>query len=202
MRRFRREIALCMLGVLATLVAFAVAPLWGWRVLGASVLATAALILYVAGGAYLMPGAKVGYRDGKAAFAIALVAVAMGLSLLTRADELARETCGAIPLFKCGSVCTNGEALAFPSPTRAVRAIRFVRSCDVPLQVTTHVSIVEVGQPLGGDPGNTLIVDGKADLVLLWIGGKHLAISGAGATPRLQRNYLNGVRISYDEPGR
>ena len=202
MRRFRREIALCILGVLATLVAFAAGPLWGWRVLGGSVLAIAAWILYVAGGAYLMPGAKVGYSDGKAAFAIALVAVAMGLSLLTRAGELARETCGVIPLLDCGSACTNGEALSFPSPTRAVRAIRFVRSCNAPVEVTTHVSIVEVGQPLGEEPGNALIVDGKPDLVLLWIGGKHLAISGAGAAPRLQKSYLNGIRISYEEPPR
>ena len=200
MRKPGREVALSILGLVAAAVAFAAGPLWGWRVLGGLLLAAAAGILFVAGRAYLMPG-KTGYGDGKSAFAIALLALSMGLGLVTRAGELADKTCGVLPMLDCRSVCRNGEFLSVASPARSVRAIRFVRACDAPAGLTTHVSIVAVGQPPGDEPGNTLIVDGRADLVLLWIGGRHLAISGAGSSPpRLQKSYLNGIRISYDEP--
>jgi hypothetical protein len=62
------------------------------------------------------------------------------------------------------------------------------------------VSIVPVGQSLPNDPGNAFVVEGKADLLLLWIDGKHVAISGAGTAPRhLQKGFVNGVRISYEQ---
>lgn len=203
MRRFRWEIALAIVGVAATILGFAAGPAWGWRVLGAALLALCLRIFFVTGGAYLMPGARAGYADGKAAFAIGLLTAAMGLGLIVRAGELSVRACRAMPLPGCAPPCTNADLVSVTSPTRSVRAIRFVRSCDAPAGVTTHVSIVAVGEPLGSESGNALIVDGKADLVLMWIGGRQLAISGMGAAPpRLQKTYLNGIRISYDEPRR
>lgn len=203
MRPFRREIALSIVGLAAAAVAFSAGPLWGWRVLGGVMLAAAVWILFVAGAAYLMPGARTGYGDGKSAFAIALIMLSMGLGLVTRAGELARKTCGVLPMLECGSACTNADVLSVPSPSRSYRAIRFVRSCAAPAALSTHVSIIAMGQPLDDGAGNAFIVDGKADLALLWIGGRHLAISGAGAAPpRLQKTYLEGIRISYEDPRR
>jgi hypothetical protein len=98
------------------------------------------------------------------------------------------------------AVCVNRDVLSIQSPARSVRALRFVRSCGPGAEVTTHVSVLQVGESLGDDPGNAFIVDGRPDLTLLWIAGKQLAISGAGdAAPRLQKNLVNGVRISYED---
>ena len=205
MREFRREIALSIVGLLATVVGFAAGgPLWGFRVLGVFLLVSAAWIFAVGHGAYLIPGFKPLYLDGKAAGAVTLANAAVGLLLLAYSSALAAWTyraCTALPVMRCepAPVCVNAGITSLTSPARSVRAVRFTRTCDSK-PPTTHVSILAVGEELGNQPGNVFAVDGKADLALLWIDGKHLAISGAGRAPiYTQQTNLNGVRISYDE---
>jgi hypothetical protein len=200
--QFKREIALTAVGLLATAIGFAAGAIWGWRVLGIFLLAMGAVAFLTGQAAYLVPGWKAGYLEGKAAVVAALASAAIGLSLFVYSKELAAGTaraCHALQVTACESdaACVNEDVFALASPARSVRVLRFVRSCGA--ETTTHVSIMPMGQPLDDQPGNTLIVAGKPDLTLFWITGKQLAISGIGdAEPRLQRSEVNGVRVSYE----
>jgi hypothetical protein len=203
LRKFWREIALSAIGLCATLIGFAAGPAWGWRVLGGFLIAMAAWVAWSGSAAFWIPGMRPGFLTGKDALAAALGSAAIGLVLMVNAKELGQwvhRTCTAVGLAACAGdpPCVNDRVAAVPSPARNVRAVRFFRTCGTG-RGATHVSIVAMGQALSGEPGNVFIVDGDADLALLWIDGKHLAIAGAGnAKPVLQETFLNGVRISYD----
>ena len=163
MREFRREIALSIVGLLATVVGFAAGgPLWGFRVLGVFLLVSAAWIFAVGHAAYLIPGFKALYLDGKAAGAVTLANAAVGLLLLPYSSALAAWTyraCTALPVMRCepAPVCVNAGITSLTSPARSVRAVRFTRTCDSK-PPTTHVSILAVGEELGNQPGNVFAV--------------------------------------------
>jgi hypothetical protein len=201
--KFRREIVLSAIGLSATVIGFAAGPAWGWRVLGAFMIAMAAWVAWSGSAAFWIPGMRPGFLTGKDALAAALASAAIGLVLVVNAKDLGQwvhRTCATVALAACAGdpPCVNDRVAAVPSPARNVRAVRFVRTCGAG-PGGTHVSIVAMGQALSGEPGNVFIVDGDADLTLLWIDGKHLAIAGTGdGNPVLQETFLNGVRISYD----
>lgn len=201
--KFWREIALSAIGFTATLIGFAAGPAWGWRVLGGFMIAMAAWVAWSGSAAFWIPGMRPGFLTGKDALAAALASAAIGLVLVVNAKDLGQwvqRTCATAGLAACAGEppCVNDRVAAVPSPARTVRAVRFRRTCGTG-PGGTHVSIVAMGQALSDEPGNVFIVDGNADLALIWIDGKHLAIAGAGKEkPRLQETFLNGVRISYD----
>jgi hypothetical protein len=205
LKPFQREAALSAVGLLATAVAFAMGAVAGWRVLGGFLVVMAAWVLFTRQAAFLFPGLKLGYLTGKNAVAAAIGSAGIGFAILVNATALAHwthRTCHAMQIEACEGdpVCVNDQVVSVTSPARSIRAVRFVRSCDGKDGVETHVSIVPVGQSLPNDPGNAFVVEGKADLLLLWIDGKHVAISGAGTAPRhLQKGFVNGVRISYEQ---
>lgn len=199
--RFWREIALSAVGLAAAGIGFAVGAVWGWAVLGAFLIAMGAWVLWVGHAMFLFPGLRLGYIAGQGAVVAAIVSAAIGLGLVANAKDLARWThrsCAHLKLPFCQGdpECANEDVVSVPSPARSVRAVRFVRTCDA--KSATHVSIVAMGEALPDEPGNAFIVDGKLDLVLLWIDGKHLAVAGGGEG-RMQRAQVNGVRISYGE---
>jgi hypothetical protein len=203
--RFRREILLSAIGIAAAATAFAIGVIWGWRVLGGFLIVMAAWVFFTGEAAFLFPGLKLGYLTGRNAIAAAMASAAIGLAFIVNAKPLAQWThraCHALAVQACEGepICTNADMVSITSPARSVRAVRFARSCDGSKATSTHVSILAAGQSLPDEPGNAFIVDGKADLLLLWVDGKHVAISGAGnATRRLQEAVVNGVRISYEE---
>lgn len=201
--RFWRELLLSAAGLAAAATGFAIGAAWGYTVLGAFLVVMGAWVFWVGHAMFLFPGLRLGYITGQGAVVAAVVSAAIGLGLMVNAKELARFThrsCAYLQLSFCAGdpVCANENVVSIPSPARSVRAVRFVRTCEAKAQ--THVSIVAMGEALPDEPGNAFIVDGKADLVLLWIDGKHLAIAGDGSgTRRLQKAQVNGVRISYEE---
>lgn len=203
--RFRREAALSAVGVVATAIAFAVAAAWGWRVLGAFLILMAAWVFFSGQAAFLFPGLKLGYLTGRNATAAAMASAAIGLALLVNARPLAQfthRTCHSLGLQVCEGdpICVNSDVVSVTSPARSVRAVRFTRTCDGTGPASTQVSIVAAGDPLTDEAGNTFAVDGKADLLLFWVDGKHLAISGAGEANRQFQNVLvNGVRVTYED---
>ena len=203
--RFRREIALSAIGLVAAAIAFAVAVIWGWRVLGGFLIVMAAWVFFTGEAAFLFPNLKLGYLTGRNAVAAAMASAAIGLAFIVNAKPLAQWThraCHTLGVHACEGepVCTNADVVSITSPARSVRAVKFARSCDGSQATSTHVSILAAGQPLPDEPGNAFIVEGKADLLLLWVDGKHVAISGAGNAPRqLQQAVVNGVRITYEE---
>ena len=204
--RFRREIALSVIGLAAVAIAFAVGgAAWGWRTLGGFLILMAAWVFFTGEAAFLFPGLKLGYLTGRNAVAAAMASAALGLAFIVNAKPLAQWThraCHSMQVHACEGdpVCTNGEVVSVTSPARSVRAVKFTRSCDGADAIATHVSILTTGQPLPDEPGNAFIIDGKADLLLFWVDGKHLAISGAGnAAIQLQQVLVNGVRITYEE---
>jgi hypothetical protein len=205
LRQFKREAALCALGLAATIVGFAVSMAWGWRALGGFMIFMAAWVFFTGQAAFLIPGFKAGYLTGRNAIGAAVVSAAIGFALVVNADAIARwthRTCHALNVQACagGPQCTTQDVVSITSPARSVRAVKFVRSCDGSEGVSTHVSILAAGQPLPDEPGNAFIVEGKADLLLLWVEGKHVAVSGAGnAARKLQNASVNGVRLSYEE---
>lgn len=205
LRPFRREMAIAAVGLLATIIGFVAGAAWGWRVLGGFLIVMAAWVFFTGQAAFLFPGLKLGYLTGRNANAAALASAAIGLALVVNAQPLAQFTyraCHALQLHACEGdpACTNADVVSVTSPARSVRAVRFVRSCDGTQGFSTHVSIVAAGAALPDEPGNAFIVEGKADLLLLWIDGKHVAVSGAGnATRELQKAFVNGVRLSYED---
>lgn len=205
LKPFQREAALSAVGLLATAVAFAMGAQSGWRVLGGFMIVMAAWVVFTRQAAFLLPGLTIGHLTGKNAVAAAVGSAGIGFAILVNANALAHWThraCHALQIEACvgDPVCVNDRVVSVTSPARSIRAVKFVRSCDGAKGVATHVSIVPVGQPLPNEPGNAFIVEGEADLLLLWIDGKHVAVSGAGhAVRQLQKGFVNGVRISYEE---
>jgi len=124
------------------------------------------------------------------------------LASAARGDYFVAVASHSLSLHVCEGdpICVNSDVVSVTSPARSVRAVKFTRSCDGSGQLSTQVSIVTTGQPLTDEPGNTFAVDGKADLLLFWVDGKHLAISGAGdANRQLQNVLVNGVRVTYED---
>jgi hypothetical protein len=203
--RFRREVALTAVGMAAAVAAFFVGPAWGWRVAGGFLMVMAAWVFFTGQAAFLFPGLKLGYITGRNATAAAIGSAAIGLALMVNAKPLEQWThrsCRALGLQACQGdpVCVNSDIVSVTSPARSVRAVKYGRSCDGSDVVTTHVSIVNAGQPLADQSGNTFVVEGRADLLLFWVDGKHLAISGAGNGNRqLQQVLVNGVRVTYED---
>lgn len=204
-RRFRREAALSAVGIVAVAIAFAVGAAWGWRVAGGFLIVMAAWVFFTGQAAFLLPGLKPGYLTGRNATAAAMASAALGLALVVNAKPLAQwthRTCHALQVQACEGepVCTNTDVVSITSPARTVRAVKFTRSCDGADEAATHVSIVAAGQPLPDEPGNTFVVEGKADLLLFWVDGKHLAISGTGnGAQQVQKVLVNGVRVTYED---
>jgi hypothetical protein len=203
--RFRREIALSVLGLLAAAIAFAIGVAWGWRVLGGFMIVMAAWVFFTGEAAFLFPNLKLGYLTGRNAVAAAMASAAIGLAFIVNAKPLAQWThraCHSMQLHACEGdpVCTNADVVSVTSPARSVRAVKFTRSCDGAKGITTHVSILAADQPLPDEPGNAFIVEGNADLLLLWVDGKHVAVSGTGnGTRQVQKVVVNGVRITYED---
>lgn len=203
--RFRREVALFAAGIVAVAVAFFLDAVWGWRVAGGFLVLMAAWVFFTGQAAFLFPGAKLGYLTGRNATAAAMGSAAIGLALLVNANPLAQfthRTCRSLQLHACEGepVCANSDVVSVTSPARSVRAVRFARTCEGVMGTSTHVSVVNAGDSLPDAAGNTFVVDGRADLVLFWVDGKHLAISGAGnGTRQVQKVLVNGVRITYED---
>jgi hypothetical protein len=200
--------ALAAVGIVATAVGFAAGgPSWGWRILGLFLLAMAAWVFLVGHAGYLIPGFRPGYLGSKAAGALTLANAAVGLLVLWHAEDLAAwsyTACAHVPLLECKAAraCASSDVVAVTSPARNFRAVAFTQQCDSGAP-TTHVSILAVGEPLGNQAGNVLVLDGKAQLTLLWTGGRDLAIAGLGsAVAERRETNVNGVRIAYDQQRR
>ena len=98
----------------------------------------------------------------------------------------------------CGEICSNEPVTVIPSPSGKDKAVVFHRKCGPTTEPNTQVSAIPAYAELSNIPGNALILDGDASLVVRWDSDSSLSISRLG-TSRVSRQEesVAGVSIAY-----
>ena len=84
----KREIAVSLLGAIATAIGFAVDIVWGWRVLGAFMVLASVWTFFSRRAAYSVPGYRSGHLTGAPAIVSALINLAIGVAIFSYSAEL------------------------------------------------------------------------------------------------------------------
>ena len=119
----------------------------------------------------------------------------------------------SLMLGACGDSCSNEIVESMTSPDGARQAVMFQRDCGATTGFSTHVSIVERGEPLSGS-GNAFRADddhgaartgpwGGSWAEMEWLASDRLLIRYA-TNSRLfeQDESVSGVAISYEAAGK
>src|SRR5689334_19293005 len=95
--------------------------------------------------------------------------------------------------------CDNEISWTVVSPSGKLKAVVFNRNCGATTGFNTQVSIIPAAEPLPGDGGNTLILDGTVPLRLEWRSDSALRLQGLGtATMFHQSHSVAGVAVEYE----
>ena len=97
----------------------------------------------------------------------------------------------------CGDTrCQNSVAYELASPGRGRKALVFNRDCGATTGISTQLSILPAGTPLGSDAGNALAVD-EGTLVVRWSGDDSLIVELGGRRAYKKESVVAGVTITY-----
>jgi hypothetical protein len=101
-----------------------------------------------------------------------------------------------IPVFLVGCLnpCGNRVLVDVPSPHGARHAVVFERDCGATTDFSTQLSILNAGEKLGDDGGNSFVVDsnhGRATSLYV-----HVKWSSEGA---LEVSYPESARVFHNE---
>ena len=102
--------------------------------------------------------------------------------------------CGCMP-----DPCANAQISEAVSSDGKLKAVTFRRDCGATTKETAQVSILPAKKPLPNEAGNVFVAAGDPVIVVRWISGTHLSISGGGASGAFKaEKSFQGVEITYD----
>lgn len=114
-----------------------------------------------------------------------------------------------VPMIKGFGSCENKIISTYPSPKGDYKAIIFSRDCGATTDFNTQISILDKGEELADDGGNTFIADtdhgavpaaswGGPDVNVIWSGESNLLISYDPKTRVFKKEHIvHGVKIAF-----
>jgi len=95
--------------------------------------------------------------------------------------------------------CRNEVVAEQLADGAARRAVVFRRDCGPKAPITTNVSVVPASDPLPGDVGNALILNGSHEVAVRWTNATHLAIGyPKEAGDALEAGAVHGIEVTLE----
>ncbi|MTT31478.1 hypothetical protein GMB86_05520 [Terrilactibacillus sp. BCM23-1] len=95
-----------------------------------------------------------------------------------------------------GSMCRNEIIQGVPSPDGEIVAYLFSRDCGATTSVSFQLSIMDEGDELPNQSGNTFVSDGK--FTIEWVNEKNLRINYKESSRTFEKDTrVNGIKVEY-----
>lgn len=102
----------------------------------------------------------------------------------------------------CGCVsdlCGNKQISEVVAPNGKLKAVTFRRDCGATTAYSVQVSIIPATKPLPNEGGNVFVASGEPNIVVRWIGDRHLSISGGSSSGAFKAEKAFGdIQVTYD----